>query len=300
MLEFATGRFVGITAGARRREPRLVGGRHADRVPARAVPLRPCPPTGGDAAGSCTRSGSIRGTTADRLAARPGRDRRASSPAGSLLAGRAGWSSGRPAFAPDGSRLAFANADGLSTIPAAGGEPVAGRAGARGVAALGAGRVRARLSRRRRAAHRRPRRRGPGPSRSPARVTAVDWQPCVDGRDHRAAARSPPPQCSALTAAATTEADVPVDLPAPPVQRPVGAAALGAAWSRRPTTARSRAGATRRPPASPGQDALDLPRQQRRRRVGADPGLDPRHAPSGARAARRSAARRRRWRRRRS
>ena len=32
----------------------------------------------------------------------------------------------------------------------------------------------------------------------------------------------PPPQCSALTATATTEADVPVDLPGPPCSDPSG------------------------------------------------------------------------------
>ena len=182
-IEFATGRYVGDHGRGRRREPRLVGGRHADRVPARAVHLRRCLRRGGtppqlhsfvlDA-----------GHDADRLAARPGRDRRGRDRrrAAGRRAGR--WSSGRPAYVADGSRIAFADRDGLSTIPAAGGEPVRGRAGAR---------------RSRRAG----RRTGPrssipppascarsssaaGPGRVPvagARDARVDWQPCVDGRD---------------------------------------------------------------------------------------------------------------------
>jgi hypothetical protein len=52
-----------------------------------------------------------------------------------------------------------------------------------------------------------------------ARVGPVDWQPCVEGATASCASVSPP-QCGALTANATTQAEQPIDLPAPPCTDP--------------------------------------------------------------------------------
>ena len=123
----------------RRREPRLVGRRHADRVPPRAVHLL-VPSTGGYAAAALVRARPARRRSpgsptwagssvsiAGRLARRGAGGRRGARPtrltgAGSRSPTRAGWRRSRPRAA---SRR--------------------GRAGTRGVAALGAGRVRAGL-----------------------------------------------------------------------------------------------------------------------------------------------------------
>jgi hypothetical protein len=125
-----------------------------------------------------------------------------------------------PAYSPDGSRLAYAHPGGLATIPAAGGEPVAVAPGpaesprwapdGSELAYPAAGELRAVTL-------------GGAPRTVPlsGRVTAVDWQPCVDGVT--ASCRSlPPPRCSALTATVTTEVDVAVDLPGPPCSDPSG------------------------------------------------------------------------------
>ena len=132
---------------------------------------------------------------------------------------------GAPAYAPDGSRIAFANAARAVDDPA----PRAASAVA----------VAPRARRSRRAGRRTgprspippagelrtvaPRRPAPRTVPVAARVTAVDWQPCVAGVTVSCRVASRRRSCSALTATATTEADVPVDLPGAAVQRPVGA-----------------------------------------------------------------------------
>jgi hypothetical protein len=126
---------------------------------------------------------------------------------------------GAPAYAPDGSRIAFANARGLSTIPAEGGQ-VTAVAGAPATAPRWAPDGTA-LAYPARGALRTVTPRGAPRTVLDAGVTVVDWQPCVAGVT--VTCRSVPrPQCSALTASVTTEVDVPVDLPAPPCSDPSG------------------------------------------------------------------------------
>ena len=130
---------------------------------------------------------------------------------------------GIPAWAPDGSAIAFANAR-------------RARHPARGRRAGRAGDVR----------YRQRRRAGPPDSRSlvystgsgaahgrasPAarrrscsarrRVGAADWQPCTAGVTASCESVAPP-RCSATTVSATTQADQPVDLPAAPCTDPAG------------------------------------------------------------------------------
>ena len=91
---------------------------------------------------------------------------------------------GPPRWSPDGRTLLYPADGGLRTVPAAGGEP-------RSVPVAG-------------------------------RVTAADWQPC---KPETASCQSVAlPRCSATTVPATTQADQPVDLPAPPCSDPAGRA----------------------------------------------------------------------------
>ena len=88
-------------------------------------------------------------------------------------------------------------------------------------------RTRARWSTRR-AREVRTRRRSPAGGAAAARAgrrarrRRVDWQPCVRERDRRAASRSRRRAAARLAATATTQADQPVDLPAPPCTDPAG------------------------------------------------------------------------------
>ena len=129
---------------------------------------------------------------------------------------------GAPAYAPDGSRIAFANAGGVSTIPAAGGDAVAVTSAAgesprwspdgAELVYLAGGQLRTVALAG-----------GAEPQTVPVagRATAADWQPCVAGVT--LSCRSvPPPRCSALTATATTEVDVAVELPAAACSDPSG------------------------------------------------------------------------------
>ncbi len=115
--------------------------------------------------------------------------------------------------------IAFANARGLLTIPAAGGEltavapaPAASPRWAPDGSELAYTAAGALLT--------------VTPGGAPrwvlrAGVTVVDWQPCIAGVT--VTCRSvPPPQCSALTATVSTESDVVVELPAPPCSDPSG------------------------------------------------------------------------------
>lgn len=127
---------------------------------------------------------------------------------------------GAPAWAPDDTRIAFANSRGLFTVAAAGGTPelvtaapaVAPRwspdsttlvygAGAhlRAVGAAGAA-PRNLLS-------------------AMSEVRAVDWQPCTPGVTVSCVSARPP-VCSAAAATVTTQSDQAVELPAPPCSDP--------------------------------------------------------------------------------
>jgi hypothetical protein len=89
---------------------------------------------------------------------------------------------GPPRWSPDGRALLYAVDGGLRTVPADGGEP-------RAVPVAG-------------------------------RVTAADWQSCT--RATASCESVALPRCSATALQATTQADQPVDLPAPPCSDPAG------------------------------------------------------------------------------
>jgi Bacterial Ig domain/Dipeptidyl peptidase IV (DPP IV) N-terminal region/WD40-like Beta Propeller Repeat len=130
---------------------------------------------------------------------------------------------GAPAWSPDGATIAFANAGGLATIAAAGGElaPVVttGPVGPprwapdslallysagtelRTVALAGG---------------------SPQVVLTASGVGATDWQHCSDNT--ASCVSVAPPRCSATTATATTQADQPVDLPPAPCTDPAGRA----------------------------------------------------------------------------
>src|SRR4051812_12326523 len=129
---------------------------------------------------------------------------------------------GVPAWAPDDSAVAFARADGLSTIPTAGGaaKPVvegpatAPRWSPDASALVYAAGAEVRVVR--------------AAGGQPVTITAgadragpVDWQPCVGGTTLSCESVAPP-RCSATTATVTTQSDQPVDLPAPPCTDPAG------------------------------------------------------------------------------
>ncbi len=129
---------------------------------------------------------------------------------------------GAPAWAPDGSQIAFANADGLHALAA--GAPAPSQ-----VAAAPAGPPRwspdaAALAYPAGAELRIVAAAG-GASRrvltAATGVATVDWQPCTAGRTARCESVAPP-RCSVVTLAATTQTDQPVDLPAPPCSDPAG------------------------------------------------------------------------------
>ena len=130
---------------------------------------------------------------------------------------------GAPAWSPDGATIAFANANGLATIAAAGGDPVpvvtTGPVGPPRWApdslalvysagtelrtvALDGGQAQVLLT-------------APG-------IGPVDWQHCTDVT--ATCVSVAPPRCSATTTSATTQADQPVDLPPAPCTDPAGRA----------------------------------------------------------------------------
>ena len=144
VLEFGTGRLVGVTAGPGDANP----GWSADgaRIGFRRGLTTLTVPSAGGAPPQLHSLVLAPETT--QIAWRPDLGGVASVVAGLLALPGAPRVVGAPAYAPDGSRLAFANAGGLSTIPAAGGDAVAVTTAPAEVAALGAGRLRARVSRR--------------------------------------------------------------------------------------------------------------------------------------------------------
>ena len=98
-----------------------------------------------------------------------------------------------------------------------------------------------------------------------AASAAVDWQPCVAGRDAELRVGRAAALQRAGARPSTTQADQPVDLPAPPCTDPAARAADARRRQGARTTARSPACATRRRAGFSGQDTRRLPRQQRRR-----------------------------------
>ena len=277
-----------------RREPGLVRGRHADRVQARPGDVHGRVRRRGGPAAARARPAARAADDPDRVAPGPerrdGRGRRAARAPG--RAGRGRGSGLRAGREPDRVRQRPRAVD----DPRRGRRADRGRARARGVAALGAGRVGARLHGGRRAADGHARRRaadGAARGRHRGRLAAVHR-----GRDG---------DLPVGPAAAVQRADRDrVDrvrrarrAAGAAVQRPVGAPALdpgdqgaGARHARRLALhARGRLLRAGR---------ADLPREQRRVGVRADPGLDPRHTPARRGAAAGRPPRRRRWRRRRS
>lgn len=217
VLEFATGRLVGITAGTG--DANLGWSADGTRIGFRRGLFRwTAPSTGGTPQQQLLELDPE--TT--QIAWQPDLGGVVAVIAGRLALPGAPLVVGAPAFAPDGSRIAFANAGGLATIPAAGGESVAVAPApaesprwAPDASALvypAAGELRTVVV-------------GGRPRTVPVagRVTVVDWQPCVAGVTFTCRSL-PPPQCSAPTSTASTEVDVPIDLPAPLCGDPSGRA----------------------------------------------------------------------------
>lgn len=131
--------------------------------------------------------------------------------------------SGAPAWSRDGSRIAFANREGLHTLPAAGGAttliasaPAVGPRWAPDSSVLVYGA----------ANHVRIVPAGGGAPRTVISgrevVTAVDWQPCTSAT--RSCESAKPPECAATAVSVTTHTDEPVGLPAPPCSDPANRA----------------------------------------------------------------------------
>jgi hypothetical protein len=129
---------------------------------------------------------------------------------------------GAPAWSPDGTAIAFADGEGLATIPSAGGDiaPVTTGAGLEGprwspdsrslVYSAGTELRTVALAEQQ-----------PHVVLAAGRIGAADWQPCTPDLTASCVSVSPP-RCGAAAATATTQVDQPVELPPAPCSDPAG------------------------------------------------------------------------------